>query len=252
MKRALALLSILVLGVGSAFAGRALADTPWESVADEDGIHVWRREREGSPLVAFKGEALVQAPIARVAMVLHDNKRAGEWVADAVEFRIVEQISPAERIEYNRTTAPWPVKDRDFVFRACLEVDPAHRTLLYRLRSVVDPRVPEDDDKAVRGELTNSSYLLEALDDSRTRVTVEIECDPRGSIPKWVVNLAQKGWPRATLEGIRRQVAKPDVLPLAWIDDALAGKGIPGAGKKPGETEGLAVAAVSSDATRKP
>ena len=45
----------------------------------------------------------------------------------------------------------------------------------------------------------------------------ELDCDPKGAIPAWVVNLFQKSWPRNTLEGIRRQVAKPDItMPEAF------------------------------------
>lgn len=231
MKRFVWLVGLFVLGVGS-----ALADgDKWEPISSEDGINVWRREVEGNPLVIFKGDAVVDAPIAKVANVVYDLSRDSEWVADVLESRVVELISPTERIEYNRTGAPWPIKDRDFVFHAKLEIDATKKRLVYSMDSIADKRAPEDESKAVRGELRNSTYVLDAVDQAHTRVTVEIECDPKGSIPKWVVNLVQKGWPRKTLEGIRAQAAKADVVELALVADALAAP-----------REGVAVAAVSS------
>ncbi len=51
---------------------------------------------------------------------------------------------------------------------------------------------------------------------------VEIHADPKGSVPKWLVNLFQKGWPRNTIEGIRKQAAKADVKEHPVVASQLA------------------------------
>lgn len=59
----------------------------------------------------------------------------------------------------------------------------------------------------------NSNYTLTSLTNrEKTRVSVEIQADPMGLIPKWIANFFQRSWPRKTLEGIRNQVAKADVI----------------------------------------
>lgn len=182
----------------------------WEEISSEDGIVVHRREVPGSDLVAFKGETVIQAPIAKVANVLIDTSRKLEWVAKIVEAKNVRETSDFERVEYNHTATPWPLKDRDFVFEAKAEFDLPKKQVAFRMKSVEDPLMPEKN--CVRGELKNSVYLLTSLNEGKsTKVYVEIQADPKGSIPKWIVNLFQKSWPRITLEGIRKQVAKPDV-----------------------------------------
>jgi len=227
----LALLGVLLLVAISP----SLAGDSWELVGDEDGIKVWRRDVAGSPIVAFKGETTVEAPIAKVATVLDDTSRKMEWVCNILEAKNVRIISPTERVEYNRTSAPWPCKDRDFVFHAELKADKKAQTLVFQLKSVVDPGQPVDEDKAIRGELLDSSYTLVSLGEKKTRVTVEIQVDPKGSVPKFVVNWAQKGWPRKTLEGIRDQCKKSDVGELALAKELLAPP-----------REGVAVAAITS------
>lgn len=176
----------------------------------------------------------VPASLAKVASVLDDTPRKGEWVCNLLEAKNVRMISPTERIEYNRTSAPWPVSNRDFVFRADVKVDKATKTLTILIKSVADPAMPVDEDKAVRGELLDSSYTLTQLEDNKTRIVVEIQVDPKGSVPKWVVNWAQKGWPRKTLDGIRTQCAKADVKELALVKEWLAAE------------SGTAVAAIST------
>ena len=197
----LAVFSLLILlGVGTCLGGNA-----WDEVSDEDGIKVWRRDIEGSPVVAFRGETIINASLAKVASVLDDTSRKHEWVANLLESKDLTIFSPTDRVEYNRTEAPWPIKDRDFVFRATVEVDKPNKTLMIKIKSTTHQAKPVDEDKAVRGELLESSYILASLGENRTRVTVEIQADPKGSIPKWVVNWAQKGWPRKTLGNIKNQ-----------------------------------------------
>jgi hypothetical protein len=39
-------------------------------------------------------------------------------------------------------------------------------------------------------------------------VVAEVHTDPKGSIPKWMVNLTQKSWAHTTIMGLRAQVRK--------------------------------------------
>jgi len=39
-------------------------------------------------------------------------------------------------------------------------------------------------------------------------VVAEVHTDPKGSLPKWLVNLVQKSWAHTTLMGLRAQVGK--------------------------------------------
>lgn len=197
-----------LLGSVAAFGS---SPNQWEEISNDDGIIVHRMEFPDSDIVAFKGEAVVNAPIAKVANILIDTKRKLEWVADIKEARNIRQIGEYERVEYNHTGTPWPIRDRDFVFHAKVELDRDKKTMWFKLHSVEDAAVPELS--PVRGELKDSQYALTSIEnDTKTRVVVEIQADPKGSIPKWLVNLTQKKWPRKTLTGIQNQAAKPDVV----------------------------------------
>jgi hypothetical protein len=227
MVRILALLGLPLLG-GFAVAADSLPPLPeaslkteplsfegtaWEFQGEDEGIKTWRSQVEGSPLVAWKGEALIDAPIGKVANVLADTSRKTEWIHKAAKAENVRLISPLERIEYNRTeTPPLIMKDRDFVFHAWTELDRPKKEARIFFLSVEDPLKPEDS-KYVRGKLIKSRYVLTQEEGgAKTRIVVEIHLDPMGSVPKWLVNLFQKSWPFRTLSGIRKQVLKTDVL----------------------------------------
>jgi hypothetical protein len=193
----------------------ALAHAPawsadWEEIGDDDGIRVSRKEIADSPIIAFRGEAIVDASIAKIAQVLDDTRRKVEWVASAAEARDVRTVGPFERIEYNHTTTPIVLKDRDFVYKVKTEVDPQKQQIRIAFHSVEDALVPVYS-KCVRGRLVAGKYVLTAIDRDRTRVLVEVQADPMGAVPKWIANVFQRSWPRRTLQGIRRQAARSDV-----------------------------------------
>ncbi|MBI3541956.1 MAG: hypothetical protein HY075_01595, partial [Deltaproteobacteria bacterium] len=84
----------LVLAAWIGFAGVASAATApepsWEKIKDtDDGIVVFSREVPGSSVMAFKGNGVVDAPIAKVASALFDPARAKEWVLNLEETRRV-------------------------------------------------------------------------------------------------------------------------------------------------------------------
>ena len=206
--------------------GFAAPKTPsfeWEQTSNEDGIVTFRRDIPGSEVIALRGEGVVDAPIVRVASVVLDNVRATEWVDSLEEARLVRMLGPTEFVEYDRIGAPPLISDRDFVCRGKVTVDLASQTLTMTLTPTTDPAVPPNDDY-VRGRL-GGYWKLRAVDHGRkTHVTCELHGDPRGSLPKWLVNFFQAGWPRNTIETLREQVKKRDIKTIPQVQAVFEGK----------------------------
>ncbi|MBL7716445.1 MAG: hypothetical protein JNL01_13350 [Bdellovibrionales bacterium] len=221
------ILFVLGLSISPAVFGQTSSAglrTPWEEISNEDGIRVFRREMEGSPFKGLKGIGVVDAPIAKVSAVLDDTTRRMEWVANSRDCRTLKRINDYERIEYNHAAVPWPFQDRDFVFHASVAVNPEAKEIRILMKSVEDPLMPKRSG-IVRGLIHQSNYLLREVDGGkRTLISVEVEADPAGEIPSWLVNTFQKGWARQMISGIREQVAKPGITEMAMVRDALDGK----------------------------
>jgi hypothetical protein len=171
--------------------------------------------------VAFRGAGAIDAPIAKVASVLIDTSRYGEWVSHFGGVRIVRSISDTDKVIYRHVTTP-VIDDRDFVLEVHTYKDDDTGHLLFDLASIEDPDAPVNSDK-VRGHISPpSGYRLWAMDGGkRTMLIFTIHVDPRGSVPAWIVNLFQDGYPLDTLRSIRAQAAKPDVEPDARVADAF-------------------------------
>ncbi|HEY8077877.1 MAG TPA: START domain-containing protein [Labilithrix sp.] len=192
-------------------AADAAADPPWTKIDESDGITVYKREIPGSDVIAFRGEATVNAPLVRVASVVFDTSRATEWIDDLKEARVVRRTSDFEYVEYDHFGTPFVMKDRDFVTANKLEWDAATKTMTIRMHSVTDPNARETS--YVRGELVSSTFTLTPTPDGKaTRIAGDVHCDPKGSVPKWIVNYFQKDWPHATFVKLRTQVAKANIV----------------------------------------
>jgi hypothetical protein len=183
----------------------------WEPHSNENGIESFTGEVPGSDFVAFKGAGAVDAPIAKVANVLIDTTRHGEWVPSFGGMRIVRDVSENEKIIYRHVLTPFIIDDRDFVVKVRVHKEEASGHLLFDFTSVEDPDAPERDGK-VRAVLHSSGYRMWPIDGGRrTMVIFTIHVDPKGDVPAWIVNLFQTGYARTNLENIRRQAAKADV-----------------------------------------
>jgi hypothetical protein len=185
------------------------ASDKWQERSDREGIRIFSKEIEGNPIIALRGEVDIDMPAAKVATVIVTTERNKEWAPNLIESRLVRQLTPHSRVEYNHTSAPWPLEDRDFVFRSESFFYPEKKTIVFRFKSADEPGFPNYP-KVIRGDL-EGSFTLTALGPKKSHVELEVLADPKGTVPKWVVNLFQTSWPRRVLFGLRKQSGRGDV-----------------------------------------
>jgi hypothetical protein len=218
------LLAVLILPVVAAADPPGVSPTPWEKIGEEDGIVTYRREIPASPVVAIKGEGMVEASILRVASVLLDTRRLHEWTDSLKEAHRIRTVSKTEYVEYDHITTPFILKDRDFVVDTKIEMDASQKKITLRMHSVSDPAAPPTS--YVRGELFESTYALTSVDRGRrTAIVADVRADPKGSIPKWMVNHYQKSWAHDTIAHLRDQVRKSDIVDDTELRATLATQG---------------------------
>jgi hypothetical protein len=184
----------------------------WESISEKDGVSVFKTEVPGTKVVGFRGETTIYASAEKVMNVLLDNDHRKEWVDRLKESKVLEQVGPFEYVIYQEFALPWPLKNRDFIYRGKAERDKDGRVIL-TLRSEELKNAPKTT--GVRAELKESRYIITPIGKFKCKLEVEILSDPKGSIPVWLVNLIQKSWPAKTLGAIKTQVEKSFVSEVA-------------------------------------
>ncbi len=200
-------LLVLLTSLLMSLPAPAGADPGWQQDANEKGVVVTTKIEAGRSLPIFRGVGVVDAGAYDVLAVLDDISKFTEWMSDCAGARVVKQINEFERIEYNRIHAPWPVADRDAAIRSWVEGSAGKGDIWARFQAVDAPSAGPVDG-VVRMPRLAGFYHLEAIDAGHTRVTYQVDADPGGLLPDWLIKLTTRKLPIETLVGLRRQVAK--------------------------------------------
>src|SRR5436309_1224820 len=100
------LVLVTAFGVAIPSASRADGAPAWETIRQEDGIVVAKKEVPGSSFIAFRGEGDVDAPLLLVGSVIVDITRSKEWIDSMEDSKILRQISESEYVTYSHIGTP--------------------------------------------------------------------------------------------------------------------------------------------------
>ena len=159
---------------------------PWEFKKDEGGIRVYVRNVEGSSILEYKGTVMVKAGIEKAVGLFEDDERTTEWFYECMDSRVVKTYTPDDKIFYAAIHMPWPVKDRDTVFRQIRSVDPASGTVRYETSAV--PRDYPEQKGKIRMPYMKGRWLFTPLAKGGTEILYQEHSEAGGHIPDWLVN----------------------------------------------------------------
>jgi hypothetical protein len=204
------------------YAPIALSTSNWESVGTHEGMELFRKEIPGSNVLAYRGVGILEVRLERLLSIITDTPRKPEWMNRIQSARVLRVSGPRESIEYIHVNCPWPVTDRDFVYRTWVEIVKEQRKVIVHFESINDLLKPAMQGM-VRAIVHFGTFTLTPEDGGRrTRVEAVTHTDPMGAIPKWIVNLYQRKWAQEALEGLLKQAAKPNVQDSPLISDLPA------------------------------
>lgn len=209
MKKTLLYLSLaLFFAPACLFSGPfAQESSAWQEVRTEAGIQLYTASVSGTDIKKVK--AVVEVGVSLDALQLFLNKVAHYplWVPYLKEARILEKSSEDDLLAYNFFDAPWPARDRDFVYR--IQITRELGQVLYVMQSQESDLMPVQK-SATRAVLIESRYVLTPLNEHSTRLEMTFHADPKGKLPMWIVNIVHRIIPHDALRELRRLVESPN------------------------------------------
>lgn len=191
-------------------------DGHWREINKEDGVVVFAEADPESEIVALRGTSRVWAPISTVYETLIDNSTAHLWMPMVMKKGTLKDISKLTRIEYTNVDFPWPCDDRYFIAQGWTEWR-KDGSIIVTMHSVDHP--DHSDESKVLGVFHRSVVTLVPSEKGMaTAMTVEVKTDPKGWIPTWLVNAAQRSWPVKFFNGLNGELSRRRALqakPLA-------------------------------------
>ena len=196
--------------------GRAMSQN-WEVVANEDGIQTWQAEVPGTSVFLVRAKATINQPISKVFTVINANDIAlkKRWIDMLIDVKFIDNGAGNHR-EYHDYDFPWPANNRDLVLEFKSELKPENRSVIVKIDSIQLPNFPEEQSTGVRGE-AHFNYTLTHLGPGKTGLDVEVWADPRGYLPKFMVNMVNRQWPLKTLRNLERETIESTLTPDAEI-----------------------------------
>lgn len=196
----------LLLALLSAAFGAQAQQSAWKTIDREHGVTVETKDQPGRDLPTLRGRGIIQGEISHVLAVIMDAEHATEWAEGADECKLLRTINPRDHIIYTRTDTPWPVSDRDIVMRRTVEIIKPGQE--FRVRMTCAPKEKPVIDGVVRVVDCDSHFYLRRESDSRTFMEYQINLDPGGSLPEFLVKWASKKVPMNTFVSLEKHVEK--------------------------------------------
>jgi hypothetical protein len=194
--------ALLTLAAGTA-AAQPAEGYRWRTLESGGGCEASASEVPGKPYVAARAVCTIPASVDVLAAVLEDIERYPEWMQDCAETRVLKVVD-RDRDAYvfwfrQHVTL---FRDRDMVLRSETVVRDGRRRVV---RAWSTQELPYDPGKGyVRMPSFFSEWVLEALDDGRTRVTFLVDPDPAPGLPLGIANSTIQGTPLRSLRGLAR------------------------------------------------
>ncbi|KAJ8351237.1 hypothetical protein SKAU_G00227130 [Synaphobranchus kaupii] len=184
----------------SDFRKQCLSTEGWLSKYDKNGMEIWV---EMTSLTSTKGVknnipkihkikcrmGIKDVSAATMYDVLHDGQYRKKWDPTMLESYDIACLSPNADVGYYSWLCPKPLKNRDVVTLRSWQVkDDEYLIINY---SVKHPNYPPRKDM-VRAVSILTGYLLKSTGPNSCSFTYLSQADPKGSLPKWVVNKASQ------------------------------------------------------------
>ena len=207
----LALRVITALGlVAAATIGPATshaADNGWWPISNKDGIVVTGKDVPGKAMPRFRGVGVIEANWFHVLAVISDVARHCEWRPRCRDAHVIEQVGPKKLVMYTHNPAQWPVSDRDVVLLASVRFALDKGVIWSDFRNATHSKMPEKDG-VVRIPRLRGYYKLRKLGERRTLLTILVNADVGGWVPKWVASRTSRVIPHVTITGLRKQTKR--------------------------------------------
>lgn len=184
------------------------ANDGWKLDSQSGAVSIYARPRLNSSLKEFKTVGEIDAPIRIVHAVIDDFGNYSQFMPYTVECRIVRRDS-GSTFFYQRLS-PKIVSDRDYTLRVREKSWRGEHGLVYLHRfEAANEFGPPEQKGFTRVKICAGGWLLEPLDENKTRATYSLDTDNGGKIPAFLGNPASEIGIRKLFAAVRKQVKDP-------------------------------------------
>ncbi|XP_066555322.1 START domain-containing protein 10 [Amia ocellicauda] len=171
----------------SNFKSECNSEEGWTLTYNKSGITVWIHILEEEKSLHKIKCRMVCKDVSAETMydVLHDIEYRKKWDANVIETFDIGKLTVNADVGYYAWKCPKPLKNRDVItLRSWLPMGNDYIIMNYSVKHAKYP--PKKD--MVRAVSIQTGYLIQSHGPKSCTLTYLAQVDPKGSLPKWVVN----------------------------------------------------------------
>jgi hypothetical protein len=194
---------LLAAACALAVSAAGAAEPEWRMVRSKDGIETFENTRADNGYREFKGVATLDASIVETVGAIKDIPGSVDWLPGCRRSEEVRRLSSTEVLVYIISNAPWPIRDREVVWKRNYLVE----TEDYFLMRFHATDVPYDGEPGlVRMTRARGAWEVRTTGPSTVEVSFSYVGDGGGNVPRSLVNGTTRKLPHKVLVALDRRI----------------------------------------------
>lgn len=174
----------------------------WALEKEDQGVQVYTRNVSEEYLKEYKAITTVSANLDEILTFISEISNAPEWGYRIKDSKIIDRVNKEEFYVHLQADAPWPVIDRDMVYRFKITQPTANS---YKCVMINAPeKIPPQKDH-IRIPKMQGFWELVDLGDNQIQITHQVLSHPGGTLPLWLANMVVVSGPYTTLSNLKKR-----------------------------------------------
>ncbi len=198
----------------------------WRLDKDENGIKIYTRAVQGSPIREIKGEVMIDASLDSIMAVFNDLAHYPSWNHQCTKVKLLKSVNVSERYHYQNINMPFPVADRDLLIHA-KTIQSGDKVYVHLnavpnfcKNSILKACDAVNQSKNIMVNKLKGVYELTPNKKGGVKVVWTQHTEPAGKLPSWLVNNLLIDVPFNTLLKLRKQATSKQYKDVKMKRDA--------------------------------
>lgn len=161
----------------------AISEENWKLKKSTHNIQTYVGDVKGSKYKAARHVTLINTTIESILKAVIHGDGCKPWLSVCISGKLIDQVSDNEFLGYAVIDMPWPISNRDLVYRS--------KTSLHDSGTIQIDQISEPNSYPASNwvrMVSKNTYLLEPINKNQVRFTWTIHSNPGGNVPVSLVN----------------------------------------------------------------
>jgi hypothetical protein len=185
------------------YPGENKKSNVWETKINETNYQVMVRESDISDLKEIKITHKFKGNFKKLILALNDIETNKKLFSSCIDAQLIKQIDANSSFQYFYFKMPLTISDRDIISKVTIR----STDTTYSLTSIAaDSRLTAKKSNVIRLTHANTSWQFKKMRSGEIQMEYYASADPKGKIPKWLVNAFAIREARISIDKLKKMV----------------------------------------------